>query len=72
MEIDPIAKTSIKIVAVGDKLVGKSCAITTYLTYNQAILHQVHLSKGNLQSSTALHVILKLMDPLTIFQYGKF
>jgi GTPase SAR1 family protein len=28
MEIDPTVSNSIKIVAVGDALVGKSCAIT--------------------------------------------
>jgi len=33
MEIDPTANRAIKIVAVGDHLVGKSCAITTYDSY---------------------------------------
>lgn len=33
MEIDPTASHPIKIVTVGDHLVGKSCAIATYTTY---------------------------------------
>ena len=37
MEIDPIANQPIKIVVVGDRLVGKTCAITKY-PYNKVVL----------------------------------
>ena len=70
MEIDPTASHLIKIVTVGDHLVGKSCAITTYLLFQIVSLHQVLHWNVNPQYSIAQPVILKLMDQTTSFQFG--
>ena len=70
MEIDPTPIQSIKIVTVGDHLVGKSCAITTYHSFKSAILRLVHLSNVTLLSSIALLAILKLTDQIINFRSG--
>jgi GTPase SAR1 family protein len=55
MEVDPIAKQAIKIVAVGDHLVGKSCAIERYACSNSASSPASHLYNATQLSSIVNH-----------------
>jgi hypothetical protein len=70
MELDPTAKLPIKIVTVGDHLVGKSCAITTYQLANQVLLPLKLPSSANQQYSTVQIAKSKSKVLPTTCQFG--
>jgi len=72
MEIDPTANRAIKIVAVGDHLVGKSCAITTYDSYQLVSWPLILLSNDSQQYLTAQVAISESTAQPTVSQYGTY
>ena len=72
MEIDPTANLPIKIVTVGDKLVGKSCAIQAFQCYHSVSLPLMPRLNVIRPYLTVHHVRFKLMDPSTTSLCGNF